>query len=148
MITITSNGGEILNLLIGKINEAFSAEKIVRAAAVNLLPEVRNRIHVEGLNSSAEQIGTYSDDYLEVREANGRGRATKVILSLTRQMENNFSAIPIDETGWGLGFTNPLDGEKAKGNNLRYGTEVYKLTTEEEALAIEIMNEEIRNAFY
>jgi hypothetical protein len=57
---------------------------------------------------------------------------TKVILSLTRQMEGDMVAIPI-ENGWGVGYNNPLDFQKAGWAEAKYRKKIFSLTAEERA---------------
>lgn len=74
-----------------------------------------------------------------------RGTDPKVILSLTRQMEQDF--VPIAENDeYGLGFNNPHNLEKAEWNEERYGG-VYELSAEELNIAEEIITDYINGIF-
>jgi 5'-3' exonuclease len=67
---------------------------------------------------------------------------TDVVLSLTRQMEKDLEAtnpIKIDG-GYGIGFTNDFNAQKAEWNDKRYGKKVYALTKEEEKKVHEIVD--------
>ena len=128
--------------LLAKINALIEKpDAIMREVALAVLPELRHRVHVDGKDSSGNQIGTYSPEYMKLRTGNyknsGRisrgankgklkdaGKFTKglnikvfgtvvedspkaglarpqyhrdadakVILSLTRQMENDLSVV-------------------------------------------------------
>lgn len=84
----------------------------MRAVVLVLAGEVRQRIHVRGEKADGKQIGTYSTAYLRVREKNNRGNDRKKILSLTRQMEQDF--VPVSEGNqYGLGFNNQHNMDKA-----------------------------------
>lgn len=125
-------------------------ENISREIAVKMQAPIRNRIHGEGKKADGSNIGKYSSSYLKVRERKNRGTDTKVILSLTGDMENDFTVQPT-ETGYGLGFSRENNYLKAKGNeegNSRrkgYG-KIYALTSEERILAIGVANKQIQDA--
>lgn len=142
MIEVLSNGGEVLDALIGSFSEEISAERVVRAGAQGILPDLRTRIHVDGQDASGDAIGEYSEEYLDIREAANRGRDTAVILSLTRQMENDLSAFPTD-VGWAIGYQNAFNANKARFNEERYGKVIFALSVEEEDRSVQIMNEEV-----
>jgi hypothetical protein len=62
-----------------------------------------------------------------------RKSETNVILSLTRQMENDMNAtdpIPITN-GFGIGYSNEFSYNKAVWNEKRYGKSIWDLTKEE-----------------
>lgn len=74
-----------------------------------------------------------------------RGSDPKVILSLTRQMEQDF--VPIAENDvYGLGFNNPLNLDKAEWNDERYGG-VYELSEEELKIAEDVITDYINGVF-
>ncbi len=84
----------------------------MRPVVLVLAGEVRHRIHVRGEKADGKPIGTYSNSYLRVREKNNRGNDKKKILSLTRQMEQDF--VPVAENNeYGLGFNNQHNMDKA-----------------------------------
>jgi len=91
------------------------AELISRQVAVKMLPIIHDRIHKYGLKADGSNIGTYSSSYLKVREKNKRGGDSKVILSFTGEMENDFTVQPT-ATGYGLGFSRENNYVKAKAN--------------------------------
>ena len=124
--------------LIQKFSKAFtpaSMDSLLRTIAQNALRETRGRIHEQGKNASGSQIGTYSPKYIKTRVKNNRGTSTKVILSLSGQMENDYKVIAV-QGGYGLGFSNSLNTKKAEGlqcgnRNLKgYGL-IYGLTPDE-----------------
>jgi hypothetical protein len=84
----------------------------MRPVVLVLAGELRHRIHVEGKKANGSDIGTYSLSYLRVRVKNKRGSSTKMIWSLTRQMEQDF--VPIAQSDlYGLGFNNSWNFDKA-----------------------------------
>ncbi len=72
----------------------------------------------------------YFESYKSFRDYVGV-QTNKVNLSLSAEMENDFKAVADDpiktNTGYGLGFTNPINALKAEGQEERYG-EIYSLT--------------------
>lgn len=75
----------------------------------------------------------YFESYKSFRDDVGV-QTNKVNLSLLAEMENDFKAVADDpiktNTGYGLGFTNPINALKAEGQEERYG-EIYSLTENE-----------------
>ena len=75
----------------------------------------------------------YFESYKSFRDYVGV-QTNKVNLSLSAEMENDFKAVADDpiktNTGYGLGFTNPINALKAEGQEERYG-EIYSLTENE-----------------
>lgn len=124
-------------------------DKLIRAVAAGAAGELRRRVHVEGKKTDGNAIGTYEGKYLKLRQKKyNRTSDTKMIFSLTRQMENdlflvagsNPEDVPIKlNDGYGIGFKNPLNAKKAEG--LQFGNKtlkgfgvVYKLSNEEKKL--------------
>lgn len=142
--------------------------ELFREVALDLIPMIHDRIHQKGLAADGSEIGIYSDSYMRVRtgEVNRRANASniktrkefstkpkynrssdpQVILSLTRQMENDYAVLP-GEVGWGIGFNNPHNFDKASWNDERYGKVVYDLTDEELEHAIKLTEELITERF-
>lgn len=119
MIKITSNLNDVISNIVGRmislqLQDGPTVDKMVRTAAFDVLPRIKKRIHVDGLNSKEEKIGTYSNSYINYRKKNKRGSSTKVIFSLTRQMENDFSVIAGRGGSYGLGFKNKLNYDKSE----------------------------------
>lgn len=80
-----------------------------------------------------------------------RGSDTKVILSLTRQMENDFSTGAKNKNvskisgGYGIGWKNEINAKKAEWNETRYKKKIFNLTAEEKDLALKLANEIIKD---
>lgn len=71
----------------------------------------------------------------ELRPRYNRSSDPKVILSLTRQMENDLAVVKSSK-GYALGYNNPDNLKKAKWNEATYNKKILtKLTKEERALA-------------
>ncbi len=116
-----------------------SVDTLLRTIASAMLGETRERIHEQGLNAKASQIGKYALSYLKVRvKKYNRTADRKVILSLTGQMENDWKVIAV-QGGYGLGFSNSFNADKAKWAQERFGT-IYQLTPEEQKQVQLIIN--------
>jgi hypothetical protein len=74
-----------------------------------------------------------------------RDNDTDVVLSLTRQMENDMNATePIKiEGGYGIGYTNEFNYEKAIWNEKRYGKPIWKLTEQEMKTVEDIVSKHV-----
>lgn len=117
MLTYSSNIADVAGSLLKQVKglEVGGPEndKVMRGMATAAQSLVRKRIHVEGKRADGQAIGTYSNSYLNYRvKKKNRENDGKVVLSLTRNMENDFQVIPTD-TGYGLGFNNPDNVKKA-----------------------------------
>ena len=158
MVTFNISG---LDGVRDKISKLTNIEPLLLDISSTLNAEVKHRVHVEGLAADGSRIGTYSDGYMKVRTGNfknpkitrgnkkgqarpayNRGADRNVILSLTRQMEMDFGATqPIKiEGGYGIGFTNDLNYNKAVWNEKRYGKTIYGISQNENQLVENIIN--------
>lgn len=98
-----------------KISEripSIEEKKIVlRDAASGVIHLMTQRIHIRGEKAAGGSIGTYSDRYMKVREANNRSDPkTPIIFALTEQLYRSWTAVGTDR-GYGVGF----QGEKRLG---------------------------------
>lgn len=84
------------------------------------------------------------EDQKIARPKYNRSSDPKVVASLTRQMENDFVVIPT-ETGYGLGYNNPLNRQKADHVEATYKKSIFSTTQKENEQIIEIANEFINN---
>jgi hypothetical protein len=117
MLTYSSNIADVAGSLLKQVKGFESGgpnnDKVLRAIADSALSLVRPRIHQQGKRADGQPIGTYSNSYLKYRvKKKNRENDSKVVLSLTRNMENDFQVIATD-TGYGLGFNNPDNVKKA-----------------------------------
>lgn len=82
------------------------------------------------------------------RPKNNRTADTKVIASLTRQMENDESVLP-SGSGYGIGFNNADNFQKSQWVEAAYKKPIWKTTTSEKELAIKVAqdftNEYLKN---
>jgi hypothetical protein len=144
-LTITTNLPEVLTSLGQSIQEILNPNYLLRPVAIEVLPLVTERIHQKGQASDGSDIGQYSNGYLRQREKAGRGKSTKVIVSLTRQLENNWSVLETTN-GYGIGFTNPFNADKLKWVAEIKGKVIAELSTSELDYAFERVNELVSNA--
>lgn len=192
MLSVSTNIGVIAKAKLEQIQALQNnPDPILRAVAMAVTPELKERVHIKGLDSNGSPIGTYSAGYMVVRtgnyknsgkndsgyrtkgneaifdvkskkaikvkkkdgETNGslrpkynRTADTKVIISLTRQMENDLAVCenaPIKtSTGYGIGYLNPDNRKKADYVEATYNKKILtKLTKEEKELAIKTATE-------
>lgn len=144
-ITIRTNLGQVIGQLKRKLDTLRDREYLLRPVAIELIPEMTQRIHQEGKASDGSQIGTYSNSYLKQRERNKRGADTKVIVSLTRQLENDWVVVPT-EKGYGIGFNNPLNVQKMRWVEANKKKVIANLSENERRYAIERINELVNAA--
>lgn len=114
-------------------------DTLLRTIAQAMLGETKDRIHEQGLNANGAPIGEYSPEYLKRRIKAGKTASKKVVLSFTRQMQNDWKVISV-QGGYGLGFSNSFDTDKAQWAEERFGS-IYKLTPEELKQVQLIINE-------
>lgn len=74
------------------------------------------------------------------RPAYNRSSDPKVIVSLTRQLENNWSVIATPN-GFGIGFTNPFNLQKARWVEAQKKKEIFSLSNAERDYAIQFIND-------
>lgn len=156
MIKIRTNISGVMRNISSHLEALANTQDMLRYVAVNMTGEVRHRIHKEGKASDGNLIGDYSHGYLSLRtegyksETITRGKDKgktrpvisfnresdfKVVLSLTRQMENDLAAIPTAK-GYGIGFNNPENKKKADYCEETYKKKIYPLTSDEQQKSI------------
>lgn len=88
-----------------------------------------------------KNAGTFTDRGEEkagkARPKYNRTADTKVIVSLTRQTENDLSVVAAGG-GYGLGYLNPHNFDKSKWVVETYKKEIWKLSKEEKELVIKV----------
>jgi hypothetical protein len=70
---------------------------------------------------------------------------TKVILSLTRQMENDLSVIAAG-SGYGIGYNNPFNYQKSQWNEQTYGKRIWAMTQGERDLALKVAEDFVQQS--
>ena len=167
MIAFNSNGKDVLDAIKADLKGKASpqeTDKLVRVIASTLTGMMRDRVHVQGKDSNENQIGTYSPEYMKVRTNDfksskivrgvnkekkkkkyNRTSDTKVILSLTRQMENDMAICernPIKiPYGYAIGYQNDFNFDKLTWLEKKYKKQILtKLSKKEEEVKDEIVN--------
>lgn len=148
MIKVQSN----IKIIAGRIKQSLEKlkdkEYVLRPVATEVIPLMTERIHQKGEASDNSQIGTYSNTYLKLRQGKyKRDASNKVIVSLTRQLENNWAVIAT-QNGYGIGFLNPFNEQKARWVEAGKGKKIFSLSQSETKYAIERINEQVGNALH
>ena len=112
----------------------------------DMIDMMKQRIHVEGKASDGGQIGTYNKQYLKLRESKyKRDSSTKIIVSLTGQLEKDWSVIET-EKGYGIGFKNVENLEKAINVQNIKGVLIFELSSDELSYANKFIEKQIEKA--
>lgn len=117
-------------------------DRLLRTVAESMLGDVRYRIHTDGIASDGNAIGNYSDPYLRHREKKGKGNDSRVIISFTRQMQNDFQIIETN-SGYGLGYSNAENFNKVGYVEGTYDKKIFALTVAEKLKVKEIATDYI-----
>ena len=178
MLHITTNLNEVLADLDERILRV-DMRRIGRIAASNVVSEIKQRIHVEGKAADGSQIGTYSEGYMKVRTDNFQSKTVnrgkdkgktrtlykrsndkKVIASLTRDLENRMTVIPL-HNGAGIGWHNlppsfdkvpspkkhVTDYDKTFYVEATYGKEIWSFSEKEKDIIRKTVDDEMNKIF-
>jgi hypothetical protein len=141
MVTIKIDVSKIKNDITAKFNQLADKEYLLRPVAFDVIKLMTERIHERGEASDGSQIGTYSPSYLKLREKKyNRSSDKKIIVSLTRQLENDWSVIAT-QRGYGIGFLNSFNREKAGFVEEQKGKRIFKLSADELQFALNEIDE-------
>lgn len=145
MISIKTNIGQVTEAIKEKLLKLADKENIPRILAFDTIDLMTNRIHGEGKAADEGQIGTYNKSYLKLRERKyKRSSDPKIIVSLTRQLENDWSVIATNK-GYGVGFLNPFNMQKARWVEENKGKAIFSLSKSEENKLSEVVQELVSN---
>lgn len=146
-ITVKTNISQVTGDIQVKLAKALNAEYLLRPVAFGVLDLITKRIHIDGIASDGNQIGVYSSGYLRgLRKKNNRGDSARVIISLTRQLENNYAVIATGPKGYGIGFLNPFNFQKSQWVETTYNKKIFNLTTPEHDYAVQYINDLVNEA--
>lgn len=146
MITIKSNIKVVAGRIKQQLEKLKDKEYLLRPVAIEVIPLMTERIHQKGQASDNSQIGTYNSGYLKLRQSKyKRDASNKVIVSLTRQLENNWSVIATTN-GYGIGFLNPFNLQKARWVEEGKDKNIFSLSKSEQQYAVERINELVADA--
>lgn len=184
LISIKTNLDGVAGIIQKQLDKLNDKEYLLRPVAQNMIVLLHRRIHVDGKDSNAEQIGLYSKGYLALRSglfqnthiiqkgANkgkpkgsgtftsqahsekvgkprpnyNRGTDPKVIISLTRQLENDYAVKPTVK-GYGIGFNNEFNFQKSQFVQETYHKQIFALTDEEEKEALKQIQDLVNDVF-
>lgn len=144
-ITIKTNIVQVGQDLKNKISKIKDKEYLLRPVCFDLIDLMTRRIHVDGVASDGNPIGTYSNGYLRIRLKEKRGTDRKVIVSLTRQLENDWSVIATAK-GYGIGFKNSHNLDKARWVEEIKEKKIFDLSASEKTYAIDLIKDLSNNA--
>lgn len=141
MITVKSNIKVVSGRIKQQLEQLKDKEYLLRPVAIEVIPMMTERIHQKGEAADGNQIGTYNNSYLKLRQSKyKRDSSNKVIVSLTRQLENDWSVIAT-QNGYGIGFTNSFNLQKARWVESGKDKTIFSLSKPEQDYAIERINE-------
>lgn len=140
-ITVT-----ISESLVSKFDLLRDKEYLLRPLAIETLPLMKERIHVEGQASDGSQIGEYANSYMRRRAEAGRGQSRKIIVALTSQLEQDWAVLPTDN-GYGIGFNNALNAQKMRWVEEQKGKIIANLSADEKQYISERIQELVNGAF-
>ena len=113
MATVKTNIDKVMQKIASKFDLLKDREYFLRPLAIETIPNMKERIHRDGKATDGGAIGTYSSGYMRERERNNRSKDTKIIVSLTRQLENDWAVIGTSR-GYGIGFNNVFNAQKSR----------------------------------
>lgn len=126
---------------------ALRRSEMTRLQAFSLLAVMKGRIFVQGKDSNGSQIGTYTPAYIKYTRNSKkyrRGTDSKVIISLTRQLENGLHPEAMtSENGYAIMTRSEEDYNKARWCEETYKKPIFAPTAEERALCKQIAEDYI-----
>lgn len=145
-LVIKSNFSKVAGDIVRKLQLIRDKDYAIRPVVFDAIDLITKRIHEDGKASDGAQIGTYSKGYMRTREKKYKRKPdTKVIISLTRQLENDYSVIAT-EKGYAIGFINKFNKQKSEWVEATYGKKIFNLTTSEREYVQEAIQSRINHA--
>jgi hypothetical protein len=153
--------------LIDELNELRNTDKVLLSVGSTMQAEIKERIFERGQAADDGPIGQYSTKPISIAR-NKQARATRstffkggykeyksaigfdsstVNLVDSGQMRDDFSLIKISNNVYGLGFKNDLNGEKAEGNEKRFGKDIFAHSPNEDRIFDEVFQFELDRIF-
>lgn len=146
MASIQSNIGEVTGNIEEKIKKLGDKEYIPRTLSFDLIDIMTKRIHIDGVAADGSQIGTYNKDYLSLRQRKyKRTSDSKIIVSLTRQLENDWNVIATDD-GYGIGFLNSHNFDKARWVEANKDKKIFSLSATEQQYVNDTVDQLVKDA--
>jgi len=130
-IKINTNLASVTADIRQRIEKLKDAEYLLRPVCFDLIDLMTKRIHIDGKAADDTPIGQYNPVYLKLRQKKfKRSSENKVIVSLTRQLENDWSVIATED-GYGIGFLNPFNFQKARWVESNKEVKIFSLSKTE-----------------
>lgn len=110
---------------VKRIGGLLDVNKFIKTGAFDALSQMTERIHEKGEAADGSGIGTYTNNYLKLRQKKPYNRTadSKIIVSLTRRLENDWGVIQTDKGNWAIAFLNRQKGTKTditSGEKMQY----------------------------
>lgn len=110
---------------VKRIGGLLDVNKFIKTGAFDALSQMTERIHEKGEAADGSGIGTYTNNYLKLRQKKPYNRTedSKIIVSLTRRLENDWGVIETDKGNWAIAFLNRQKGTKTditSGEKMQY----------------------------
>lgn len=102
MITIKTNISLVTTGLLKKLEILKNPNPLLRPVAIDVMVLFSDRIFEEGKAADGSSLGTYSNSYLRLREANGRGIDSKKKETFTRQLQKSYDVVGTSTGGWAI----------------------------------------------
>lgn len=162
-IKILSNLGNVFSNIKTQLENVRNPNYLLRPVVQEQIRLMHNRIHEQGKASDGNQIGVYSPGYLKMRSDQlppkftkgakkgqarpkyNRSTDPKIIVSLTRQLENDYAVIATPK-GYGIGFNNEFNLKKMRWVEAGQRKPIANMTPDELNAAIEYINELTQDA--
>lgn len=145
MVTVITNISAVVDQVLTKFELLKDKEYLLRPLAIETIPLMKERIHIEGQASDGTQIGTYANSYMRQRENAGRGESRKIIVALTSQLEQDWSVLATTN-GYGIGFNNSFNTEKARWVEENKKKIIFNLSADEKKYISERLQELVDGA--
>lgn len=145
MASVITNLPAVIGDLKSSFEKLFNKEYLLRPLAIEVIPLMKERIHINGEATDGSQIGTYSNGYMAARKKAGMGESRKVIVALTSQLERDWSVIAT-ERGYGIGFNNVFNAEKLRWVEEQKGKIIANLSSDERQYIRERIEELVNGA--
>lgn len=145
-LTLKTNIGGVSSRILSKLEVLKNKEYLLRPVCFDMVELMTNRIHNRGENSAGSAIGTYNNQYLKLRQKKfSRTGDQKIIVSLTRQLENDWAVIATDN-GYGVGFNNSFNLQKARWVEENKSQRIFSLSESEQSHALTVIQERVKQA--
>lgn len=146
MASVNTNISAVVANLKTKFELLENKEYLLRPLAIETIPLMKERIHINGEATDGSQIGSYANSYMAAREKAGRGENRKIIVALTSQLEQDWSVQPTPN-GYGIGFNNILNAKKIRWVEEQKGKIIANLSADEKKYISERLQELVNGAF-